>query len=95
MRYIDYFMFSYQNSFRVGIEILARSTLKKIGVDADPKVLLVGAKAPSSNAAHPVCIEPEDGEWTLAPSVSIDDRPVCPGHLTSRGRKEGIHASLQ
>jgi len=82
MHYIDLFMFSYQHSFRIGFEIMARNVLQKIGVDAVPKVLLVGARAPGSTATHPVCIEPEDGEWTLEPFSNLLDEieSIIPNH---------------
>lgn len=82
MRNVDLFMFSYQHSFRLGFEISARNVLKKIGVDASPKVLLVGARAPDSTARHPVCIEPEDGEWTLEPFSNLlgEIESIIPNH---------------
>lgn len=82
MRHIDLFMFRYQHSFRVGLERLAQNVLKKIGIDDHPKVLLVGARAPDSAVRHSVCIEPEDGEWTLEPFANLLDEieKIIPQH---------------
>lgn len=82
MDYIDLFMFSYQRSFRGALEILSRNVFQKIGVDAAPKILLVGTRAPGSTARHPVCIEPEDGEWTLELFANLLDEveSIIPNH---------------
>ena len=82
MHYVDLFMFSYQRSFRIGLEILAKSVFEKIGADITPRVLLVGAKAPQATARHPVCIEPEDDEWRLEPFADLLEQieAIIPGH---------------
>jgi hypothetical protein len=82
--YIDQFMFPYQHTFRGGLEILARNVFKHLGADVSPKVFLVGARSPDSKEHHPVCIEPEDGEWSRAPfdellakiEATIRDHPM-------------------
>lgn len=38
---------------------------EKLGAEIEPKVLLVGLRRPKRGAGHPVCVEPEDGEWPL------------------------------
>lgn len=63
---INLFMWGYQDSYRIHIQILARNVLKKLGAPADAEVLLVGARRPSSKNANPVCVEPEDGKWYLS-----------------------------
>lgn len=63
---IDLFMFSYQQSFRTSIEVLACNVLKELGAAAEAKVLLVGVRRPNSKKAHPVCVEPEKGRWNLS-----------------------------
>ncbi|WP_047128796.1 hypothetical protein [Xanthomonas arboricola] len=60
------FMWGYQASYRVHIQILARNVLKKLGAPADAEVLLVGARRPGSENANPICVEPEDGKWQLS-----------------------------
>jgi len=63
---INLFMWGYQPHFRIRIESTAKDIFKLIGVDVEPKVLLVGALSPKVNGVNPVCVEPEDGEWPLA-----------------------------
>ena len=63
---INLFMWGYQGSYRIHIEILARNVLKKLGATADAEILLVGARSPNSKNANQVCIEPEDGKWNLS-----------------------------
>lgn len=60
------FMWGYQASYRIHIQILARDVLRKLGASADAEVLLVGARRPGSNNTNSVCIEPEDGKWQLS-----------------------------
>ncbi|WP_186130504.1 hypothetical protein [Burkholderia gladioli] len=60
------FMWGYQASYRVHIQILARNVLNKLGAPADAEVLLVGARRPGSENANQVCVEPEDGKWQLS-----------------------------
>ncbi|HEJ7834978.1 hypothetical protein QZP90_17115 [Serratia marcescens] len=63
---INLFMWGYQDSYRIHIQILAREVLKKLGAPADAEVLLVGARRPGSKNANPICVEPEDGKWHLS-----------------------------
>ncbi|MGO4799681.1 hypothetical protein ACEN2T_10390 [Pseudomonas sp. W22_MBD1_FP4] len=58
------FMWSYQVSYRIHIQILARDVLQKLGAEANAEVLLVGARSPDSDNRNHVCIEPEDGKWS-------------------------------
>ncbi|CAD0358760.1 hypothetical protein CFBP498_42910 [Xanthomonas hortorum pv. vitians] len=60
------FMWGYQASYRIHIQILARNVLKKLGAPADAELLLVGARRPGSENANQVCVEPEDGKWQLS-----------------------------
>jgi hypothetical protein len=60
------FMWGYQASYRVHIQILARHVLGKLGAPVDAEVLLVGARRPNGKSANPVCVEPEDGKWHLS-----------------------------
>ncbi|OAI07570.1 diadenylate cyclase [Methylomonas methanica] len=59
------FMWSYQHSYRFGLEYLAEQVIKTLGINIKPKVLVVGARRPKSNNRNPVCVEPEDGEWSV------------------------------
>ena len=65
-RAIYLFMWSYQESYRISLQFLARDTLSKLGVMDDAYVLLVGARAPGSSNSNSICIEPEDGQWPLS-----------------------------
>lgn len=60
------FMWRYQTSYRVHIQILARNVLEKLGAPPDAEVLLVGARRPDSKNTNPICVEPEDGKWQLS-----------------------------
>ncbi|MFB1118777.1 hypothetical protein RF240_22135, partial [Dickeya dadantii] len=60
------FMWGYQVSYRIHIQILARDVLKKLGAPDDADVLIVGARSPNSKNKNPVCVEPEDGKWRLS-----------------------------
>ena len=63
---IHLFMWGYQPHYRILLEVRAKEILKLVGADAEPKVLLVGARIPKNNNPNPVCVEPEDGEWPLS-----------------------------
>ncbi len=62
---IHLFMWGYQPHFRALLESRSKDVFVQIGVRLAPKVLLVGARAPNNENPNPVCIEPEDGEWSL------------------------------
>lgn len=62
---INLFMWSYQSHFRLSVELVAKRVFKLLGAEIEPKVLLVGLRKPGLTSGHPVCIEPEDGEWQL------------------------------
>lgn len=65
-RIIYLFMWAYQESYRIHVQILIRDTLKKLGVPPEAEVLLVGARSPNSKKSNSVCVEPEDGKWQLS-----------------------------
>ncbi|MGX9934804.1 hypothetical protein ACVFVO_05425 [Advenella kashmirensis] len=60
------FMWGYQASYRIQIQILARNVLAKLGAPTDAEMLLVGARRPGSQNKNPVCVEPENGKWQLS-----------------------------
>ena len=76
-KYINLFMWGYQEAFRIGLEYHANDVLSTLGIEDKARVLLVGSLAPNKNNNNAVCIEPEDEEWSLnlfdglADSVSI------------------------
>ena len=57
---IDQFMWSFQQHFRIGVQISVRSALEAIGFGVEPEVLLVGF-AVDAGDLHPICVEPETG----------------------------------
>ncbi len=58
---IHLFMWGYQSHFRANIEHLAERLFDAVLPEVRPSVLLIGVRAPGSDQAHPVCVEPEDG----------------------------------
>jgi len=62
---INLFIWGWQEHFRVDLERLAKSVFEQIGIKAEPIVLLVGVRRAGFEDAHPICIEPEKGRWTL------------------------------
>jgi hypothetical protein len=62
---IQLFMWGYQPHFRHLLERRAKDVFEALGVDVDARVLLVGARKPSSSNPNQVCVEPEDGQWPV------------------------------
>ena len=60
-------MWKYQQYFRVIVERRAESVLENLFI-AKPKAkcLLVGVKIPNHNNPNDVCVEPEDGKWSIS-----------------------------
>lgn len=65
-RGIYLFMWAYQESFRISVQTLIRDVLKELGAEGNAEVFLVGARGPESKNRNEVCIEPEDGRWSLS-----------------------------
>ncbi len=65
-RGIYLFMWGYQVSFRISCQRLIRDVLKELGAEGNAEVFLVGARAPENENKNEVCIEPEDGKWSLS-----------------------------
>jgi len=78
------FMWGYQESYRISIQILVRNVLKLLGAAKDAEVFLVGALAPGSKNSNPVCVEPEDGKWSLS---LFDGLLYCRRHNTEPRRR--------
>ena len=72
-RVINLFMWGYQDTYRIQIQLLARDVLRELGAPAEAEVLLVGARSPDSGNRNPVCVEPEDGKWPLSLFDSLLD----------------------
>jgi hypothetical protein len=59
-------MWGYQLYYRVSVEYRMNNVLKELGVPkAGAECFLVGARAPGNQNPNEVCIEPEDGKWSL------------------------------
>jgi hypothetical protein len=63
---IELFMWGYQPHFRISVRIRAKDVFDLLGVDVEPKVLLVGVRRQNFDGGHPVCVEPEDDEWSVS-----------------------------
>ncbi|KRB31026.1 hypothetical protein ASD99_21720 [Mesorhizobium sp. Root695] len=83
---IKLFMWGYQSHFRFSLEHLAKRVFELIGADIEPKALLVGLRRAELSTGHPVCIDPEDGEWSLAMFDRIADEvnEAIPDHPLQR-----------
>lgn len=63
---VELFMWGYQDSYRISIQMLMRDVLAELGAEEDATALVVGVLSPDSQNHNPVCIEPEDGKWLLS-----------------------------
>ena len=63
---LTYFMWAYQPHFLSSMEFRARQVLGQLGMDIDAKALLVGVRVPDVSDDHPVCLEPEKGDWDIS-----------------------------
>jgi hypothetical protein len=66
-------MWGYQQHFRNQVELRAKRIFQRLGVEVEPKVLLVGLRRIGLPPGHPVCIDPEDGMWPLALFEKLGD----------------------
>jgi len=62
---IDQFMWAYQPHFRQSLEIFANHAFEHAGVRTTAVALLVGVREPEG-LSHPVCVEPENGQCSVA-----------------------------
>lgn len=60
---ITLFMWGYQPHFRFEVEHKARQVLQTVAPAVEPRALLIGIRSPEKDDGHPVCVEPEDGDW--------------------------------
>ncbi|EQB0490344.1 hypothetical protein ACYAQ7_002537 [Vibrio alginolyticus] len=68
------FMWGYQDSYRVHIQILIRQVLEILGAPEEAEVLLVGALDIHSNNRNSICVEPENSKWPLSLFEGLLDR---------------------
>lgn len=83
---IQLFMWGYQQHFAAGVGYLANRVLERLGVSTEPKVFLVGVRRPAATQGHPVCVEPEDGQWPLDLFMGLeaDVKAAIPKHPEQR-----------
>lgn len=62
---IELFMWGFQHHFQIGVKVRAESMFDSLDPALSPRVLLVGILE-DDEERHPICIDPEDGEITLA-----------------------------
>lgn len=62
-RTIDHFMWGYQDMFRTHVEVSAEYALKKLDVELQPEVFLVGILQEVRKDRFPACVEPEKEHW--------------------------------
>jgi hypothetical protein len=67
------FMWAYQHSLRVTLEIASKKVLGELGPDLEPKALLVGVLRPGAQD-EPACVEPEDGPCKVELFDGIETR---------------------
>ncbi|MCK4919341.1 MAG: hypothetical protein KAS01_03045, partial [Candidatus Pacebacteria bacterium] len=60
---IKLFMWGYQPHFRAVFESRAKKVIQAIAPTVIPKAFLVGVQISEKKDLHPVCVEPEDGQW--------------------------------
>lgn len=70
---IRLFMWGYQPHFASALHTRAEQVFEELGVALKPDVLLVGVLKPDGQG-HPVCVEPEDGKWSLSLFADIPTR---------------------
>lgn len=81
-RTITLYMWGYQSHFRANLEYCAKRVFELLGAETEPKFLLVGLRRPGLSPGHPVCVEPEDGEWPLSLVEGLGERvgAAVPAH---------------
>ncbi len=79
---ITLFMWGYQYHFRANLEYRAKRVFELLGSETEPRVLLIGLRRPGLPPGHPVCLEPEDGEWPLSAVEGLGERveSAVPAH---------------
>ena len=70
---IDQFMWGFQPHFRSGVQYEIERALKEIGLLVEVQVLLVGF-ALVDDLRHRICVEPEDGPFSVNDLSMVSDR---------------------
>lgn len=61
---IKLFMWGYQQHFRSNAQLFANAVFNELDKNLKSKVFLVGILSKEREGSHPICIEPEDGQYT-------------------------------
>lgn len=69
-RFIDHFIWGYQEHFRVIHETHAKSLFQLLDKRLEPKVFLVGVLVDDYDDRYPACVEPENNFWILSESFN-------------------------
>jgi len=69
-RFIDHFIWGYQENFRVIHETHAKSLFQLLDKRLEPKVFLVGVLVDDYDDRYPACVEPENNFWILSESFN-------------------------
>lgn len=73
-REIKLFMWGYQEHFAWNLSRLSEQVFKELGLDLKPDVLLVGVLKIGVEERHRVCVEPEDGKWSVSLFTDVPAR---------------------
>lgn len=75
MTTLKYFMWGYQEHFADSLKFRVKSIVAALGLGKiEAEVLLVGLRRPGAEDRNPVCVSPEDGGWSIANFVSLEQR---------------------
>lgn len=67
---INHFMWGYQQHFRIGQEIAAKSIFKLLDDHFEPEIFLVGILVDDLKGKYPACVEPETDFWIHSESFN-------------------------
>ncbi|MEU9230342.1 diadenylate cyclase [Streptomyces massasporeus] len=101
-RYIDQFMWGYQDIFRSSLNTEMSSTLKAIGFEGDPRVILVGFQIAGEHA-HSICLEQGEARYRAADLENVqqlanqkyDQDPDSRSFHRDQRLHESFHAGLR
>jgi hypothetical protein len=71
---VKLFMWGYQGHFESELEFRAKAVIQSIAPTVHPRAILVGVRTPEKADGHPVCVQPEDGEWDPSIFFGCADR---------------------
>lgn len=101
-RYIDQFMWGYQDIFRSSLSTEISSVLKAIGFEGDPRVTLIGFQVAGEHA-HSICIEQGEARYKATDLENVqqladqkyDQDPDSRSFHSDQRMHDSFHASLR